>query len=64
MPVVLSINEVKLILSSIKNLKHQTLLSLVYSCGLRIGEAINLKTNSIDFERNLLHVKLAKGKKG
>jgi len=63
LPEVLSINEVKQILSSVKNIKHKTLLSLLYSCGLRIGEALNLKVNSIDLNRKLLHIKLAKGKK-
>ncbi|WP_047788655.1 tyrosine-type recombinase/integrase [Tenacibaculum mesophilum] len=63
LPEVLSLDEVKLLLTSIKNVKHKTLLSLIYSCGLRIGEAINLKTNSIDLNRRLLHIKSGKGKK-
>ena len=63
LPEVLSIDEVKSILLSVKNMKHKTLLSLLYSCGLRIGEAINLKIDSIDFNRKLLHVKFGKGKK-
>ncbi|CAM1346141.1 conserved hypothetical protein [Tenacibaculum crassostreae] len=63
LPEVLSLDEIKQILTSIKNLKHKTLLSLIYSCGLRIGEALNLKTNSIDLNRQLLHIKSAKGRK-
>ena len=63
LPEVLSLNEIKLILTSIKNTKHKTLLSLVYSCGLRIGEALNLKVNSIDLNRQLVHIKSAKGRK-
>ena len=63
LPEVLSIDEVKLILSSIKNIKHKTLLSLLYSCGLRIGEALNTKINAIDLNRKLLHIKSGKGRK-
>ena len=63
LPEVLSLDEVKKLLSSINNIKHKTLLSLLYSCGLRIGEAINLKINAVDLKRNLLHVKSGKGRK-
>ena len=35
LPNVLSKEEVKLILNSLVNIKHQTMLSLIYSCGLR-----------------------------
>lgn len=63
LPEVLSIDEVKSILFSIKNMKHKTLLSLLYSCGLRIGEAISLKVTSLDLNRKLLHVKSGKGRK-
>ncbi|WP_299680594.1 tyrosine-type recombinase/integrase [uncultured Tenacibaculum sp.] len=63
LPEVLSLDDIKLILTSIKNVKHKTLLSLIYSCGLRIGEALNLRINSIDLNRKLLHIKSAKGRK-
>ncbi|WP_233702685.1 tyrosine-type recombinase/integrase [Hyunsoonleella flava] len=45
------------------NLKHKTLLSLIYSAGLRIGEATNIKIKDIDSKRMLIHIKNAKGKK-
>jgi len=63
LPEVLSLDEVKEILFSATNLKHKTLLCLLYSCGLRIGEALHLKLTSLDLERRLLHVKSGKGKK-
>ncbi|MER3317455.1 MAG: tyrosine-type recombinase/integrase [Allomuricauda sp.] len=63
LPVVLSMEEVRLIIDETLNLKHKTLLSLVYSGGLRIGEAINLKVDDIDSKRMLIHIKGAKGKK-
>jgi len=63
LPIVLSLEEVKDLLDATYNLKHKTLLSLVYSAGLRIGEAISLKINDIDSKRMLIHIKGAKGKK-
>lgn len=39
------------------------MLSLIYSCGLRRGELLNLKLNDVDSKRNLLIVRQAKGKK-
>jgi integrase/recombinase XerD len=63
LPVVLSGSEVKAIFNTITNLKHKALLSLLYSAGLRIGEAINLEINDIDSQRMLIHIKQAKGKK-
>ena len=63
LPEVLSLDEVKDLLTQIKNVKHKTLLSLLYSCGLRIGEALSLKLTSVDLKRNLLHVKSGKGRK-
>lgn len=63
LPIVLSTDEVKLLLDSTYNLKHKTLLSLLYSGGLRIGEALNLKLHDIDSQRMLIHIKNAKGKK-
>jgi len=43
LPEVLSKEDVKKILDVTENLKHKTMLSLIYSGGLRIGEAINMK---------------------
>ncbi|CAA0168244.1 site-specific tyrosine recombinase/integron integrase [Tenacibaculum maritimum] len=63
LPMVLSLEEVKQLLDATHNLKHKTLLSLIYSAGLRIGEAINLKISDIDSKRMLIHIKGAKGKK-
>jgi site-specific recombinase XerD len=63
LPIVLSGDELKSIFSSISNLKHKTLLSLLYSAGLRIGEALNLEISDIDSKRMLIHIKQGKGKK-
>ena len=39
------------------------MLSLIYSCGLRRSELINLKPQDIDSKRNIVLLKNAKGKK-
>ena len=63
LPEILSKDEVKHILTQIKNVKHKTILILVYACGLRIGEALSLKIDAIDGARGFIHVKHAKGAK-
>ncbi len=63
LPNVLSKEEVLKIIDSTENLKHKTLLALIYSAGLRISEAINMKLKDIDSIRMLIHLKNAKGKK-
>jgi len=63
LPNVLSKEEVIKIIDATENLKHKTLLALIYSAGLRISEALNMKPKDIDSVRMLIHVKNAKGKK-
>ena len=63
LPNVLSKEEAMRLIDMTTNLKHKTLLALIYSAGLRISEAINMKITDIDSQRMLIHVKNAKGKK-
>jgi integrase/recombinase XerD len=63
LPNVLSKEEVKQILEAPRNLKHRAMLSLIYACGLRRGELLNLKPNHIDSKRKLLIIHQSKGKK-
>ena len=63
LPNVLSKEEVFKIIDTTENLKHKTLLALIYSAGLRISEALNIKPKDIDSVRMLIHVKNAKGRK-
>lgn len=62
-PVVLSKQEIKLILDTAVNIKHKAIISLLYSSGLRIGELLELKIRDIDSERMTIYIKQAKGKK-
>lgn len=63
LPEVLSIKEVEHLLHATSNLKHKMLLSLIYSAGLRIGEALNITLTNVDSQRMLIHIMEAKGKK-
>jgi site-specific recombinase XerD len=63
LPNVLSFEEVKRILDALNNEKHRTLLFLIYSAGLRVGEVVRLKAQDIDSSRMLIHVVQGKGRK-
>jgi len=63
LPVVLSRSEVLSILDSIENLKHKTIIMLIYSAGLRLNEAITIKKSDIDTDRGVINIKCGKGRK-
>jgi integrase/recombinase XerD len=63
LPNVLSKDEVKSILESPTNLKHRAMLSLIYACGLRRSELLNLTLKDVLSDRNLLFIQQSKGKK-
>jgi site-specific recombinase XerD len=44
-------------------LKHRAIISTTYALGLRIGESLSLKISDIDSDRNIVHIKNAKGNK-
>lgn len=46
-----------------QNLKHKAILMLLYGCGLRLSELINLKAYNIDSKRMVVNVEIAKGSK-
>jgi integrase len=61
----LSIEEVARLLSCVENLKHRVLLKTIYSAGLRVSEAVQLKVDNIESDpsRMLIRVDQGKGKK-
>jgi integrase/recombinase XerD len=63
LPSVLSQEEVLSIIQSTQNLKHRAIIALLYSCGLRISELINMKLADFHIERKQLIVKNGKGRK-
>jgi len=63
LPKVMSLEEVSRILDVTSNIKHKAILSVIYGCGLRISECINLKNEDIDSSNMRIWVRNAKGKK-
>lgn len=61
LPVVLSAAEVRRILAKVVAPDHRACLTLIYSCGLRLGEGLNLQVRDIDAQRMLLHIRSGKG---
>jgi site-specific recombinase XerD len=63
LPQVLSELEVTRFLKSIDNLKHQCVMMLIYSAGLRLGEVTQLKINDLQLDDKRILIHNAKGKK-
>jgi site-specific recombinase XerD len=63
LPNVLSEEEVVNILQTCENIKHKTILMLIYSAGLRLSELISIRKDDIHFASNKIFVKSGKGKK-
>ncbi len=61
LPVVLSTEEVRRMLSFVKVQRHYAFLSTTYSCGLRLQEALNLHVGDISSDRMVIHVRNGKG---
>ena len=63
LPIVLSVDEVQSMFKACVNTKHKVILALLYSCGLRVSELINLKWSNIDRSRMIINILQAKGNK-
>jgi len=63
LPVVLSVDEIQSMFNACENLKHKVILAILYSCGLRVSELINLKWSHIDRSRKIINIIQAKGAK-
>ena len=63
LPVILSVAEVRQILSRIRLPRYQVCLSTIYSCGLRLQEGTHLQVADIDSARMMIHVRHGKGAK-
>ena len=60
LPVILSQEEIKLLLKTPKYLKHRILFATVYAAGLRLCEVSALKQSDICFHRNTIHIRQTK----
>lgn len=63
LPTVLSVDEVRRLLSATTNPKHLAMLSLVYGTGARLNEAVHLRVGDIDGGRMTVHIRNGKGGK-
>jgi len=63
LPVVLSQHEVREALNNVHDIRYRGCLTLIYSCGLRVNEAVNIKVNDIDSEQGLIYIRHGKGAK-
>ncbi|KKM05306.1 hypothetical protein LCGC14_1755470 [marine sediment metagenome] len=62
-PAVLTKEEVRNLFDAIPTKKSKLMLELIYACGFRVSELINLKISDLDFEEMIGYVRQAKGKK-
>ena len=63
LPLVLSKAEIAAVLKAPTNLKHQAMLALAYSGGLRVSEVLALQPEDLLFDRGLILIRGAKGNK-
>ena len=63
LPDILTSREISRIINTTREARYQTYILTVYSMGLRLGEALNLKVGDIDAQRMRVHVRNGKGRK-
>jgi site-specific recombinase XerD len=62
-PVVFSVDELLAFLAAIRSLRDRVILTVLYSAGIRRGEACRLRVDDVDSSRMLLHIRQGKGHK-
>jgi integrase/recombinase XerD len=63
LPAILSLEEVHRLLHAATPLHNRVYFTTVYSCGLRLHEALSLQVSDIDSPRDMVHVHRGKGAK-
>jgi integrase/recombinase XerD len=63
LPVILSSEETKQVLSLVRMPKARMALTVIYACGLRLSEGLRLKAQDIDSQRMLIWIRNGKGGK-
>ena len=61
LPSVMSVEEVQRLINSVANVKHHTMLQVLYGTGLRVSEIVALRITDIDSDRGQIAVRQAKG---
>jgi integrase/recombinase XerD len=62
-PTVMTKDEVKRLIASLLSNKSRLMISLLYACGFRVSELMNLKISDLNFEEKTGFVKQGKGRK-
>ncbi len=60
---VLGVDEVFQMIRLTANLKHRVIISMLYGCGLRIGELLSLQVRHIRLDRDMIEIRGGKGHK-
>lgn len=63
LPEVLSLEEIVSIINALENIKHRTMIMLIYSAGLRRSELLGLLVGDVDFDRGIVFIRGGKGKR-
>ena len=63
LPCILSKEEVFRVLKNVNTSRNYAYFSMVYACGLRLSEGLNLQVSDIDSDRMMVHVHRGKGAK-
>ena len=63
LPAVLTRAEIQRLMDAIPTKKSRLMIYLAYGCGFRVSELTNLKTQDLNFEEMIGHVRQAKGRK-
>jgi len=60
---IFSIEEIRKLIEATTNVKHRTIITLLYTTGMRVMECINLKWDCVDRATMRIHIKDGKGNK-
>lgn len=63
LPVVLTQDETRRVLEAVTENRFRAVFALIYHCGLRLGEALNMRPTDIDSGRGVVRVREGKGGK-
>jgi len=63
LPLPLSHEETKMLFNACTNIKHKAILVLLFGCGMRVSDVLNLRPENIDRFNNVIHIIGGKGGK-
>jgi len=62
-PEILTLDEIRNMIENTNNIKHRLIIQLLYGCGLRVNELVRLENKDLNFEEEMLYIRLGKGMK-